>query len=169
MSRGISKGGREPLLHPSRPIPMDKQRFTLAVLTILPLVVACGSEKATGGSGSVAEQRPVTGVDWQVQGITADGATTKARGKPYLTFDAKNGRVGGRLGCNAVNATATVRTAHITLGRPSTTRMMCDASLMGTERALLGLFDSQVGYRVDHDTITLTSGNGTIVRAVAAK
>ena len=78
-------------------------------------------------------------------------------------------KVGGRLGGNAVASTATVSTGHITLGRPSTTRMMCDASLMGTERALLGLFDSQVGYRVDHDTITLTSGNGTIVRAVAAK
>ena len=150
---------------------MDKQRFTLAVLTIVPLVVACGSEKATSGSGSgsVEEQRPVTGVDWQVQGITTSGATKKAQGKPYLTFDAKNGKVGGRLGCNAVNATATVRTGHITLGRPSTTRMMCDASLMGTERALLALFDGQVDYRVDHDTLTLTSENGTIVHARADK
>ena len=148
---------------------MDKQRFTLAVLTIVPLVVACGSEKANSGSGSVDVQRPVTGVDWQVQGITTDGSARQVHGTPRLTFDAKNGKVGGRLGCNAVNATATVRAGHITLGRPSTTRMMCDASLMGTERALLGLFGSQVGYRVDHDTLTLTSGNGTIVRAVAAK
>ena len=155
---------------------MDKQRFTLAVLTIVPLVVACGSEKETGGSGAVEEQRPVTGVDWQVQGITAHGTAQQAHGTPHLTFDAasaKNtksgGKVGGRLGCNAVNATATVSTGHITLGRPSTTRMMCDASLMGTERALLGLFNGTVGYRVDHDTLTLTSGNGTIVRAVAAK
>ncbi|MEV8546205.1 META domain-containing protein [Streptomyces sp. NPDC051572] len=148
---------------------MDKQRFTLAVLTILPLVVACGSEKANSGSGSVEEQRPVTGVDWRVQGITTDGSAQQVHGTPRLTFDAKNGKVGGRLGCNAVNATATVRATQITLGRPSTTRMMCDASLMGTERALLGLFNGSVGYRVDHDTLTLTSGNGTIVRAVAAK
>jgi heat shock protein HslJ len=150
---------------------MDKQRFTLAVLTIVPLVVACGSEKATSGSssGSVAAQRPVTGVDWRVQGITVDGAAQQVHGKPWLTFDAKTGKVGGLLGCNSVGATATVSTGHITLGRPSTTRMMCDASLMGTERALLGLFGGQVSYRVDHDTITLTSGNGTIVRAVAAK
>jgi heat shock protein HslJ len=155
---------------------MDKQRFTLAVLTIVPLMVACGSEKATSGSGSVEEQRPVTGVDWRVQGITVDGSAQQVHGKPRLTFDdasAKNtksgGKVGGRLGCNAVNATATVSTGHITLGRPSTTRMMCDASLMGTERALLALFGGRVGYRVDHDTITLTSENGTIVRAVTAK
>ncbi|MFJ6085346.1 META domain-containing protein [Streptomyces sp. NPDC092369] len=148
---------------------MDTQRFTLAVLTILPLVVACGSEKATGGSGSVDAERPVTGVDWRVQDITADGTTKKAQGKPHLSFDAKSGKVGGRLGCNAVNATATVRAGHITLGRSSTTRMMCDASLMGTERSLLDLFDGRVGYRVDHDTLTLTSENGTSVRAVAAE
>ncbi|MDV7219086.1 META domain-containing protein [Streptomyces prunicolor] len=156
---------------------MDKQRFTLAVLTIVPLVVACGSEKATSGSGSgsgsgassVAAQRPVTGVDWQVQSITVNGATKNVHGKPYLAFDAKTGKVGGHLGCNAVNATATVRAGHITLGRPSTTRMMCDASLMGTERALLGLFNGQVDYRVDQDTATLTSANGTIVHARADK
>ncbi|WP_405862042.1 META domain-containing protein [Streptomyces sp. NBC_01515] len=150
---------------------MDKQRFTLAVLAIVPLVVACGSEKTTSGSGSgsVEEQRSVTDVDWQVQSITVAGSARPVHGKPYLAFDAKTGKVGGRLGCNAVNATATVRAGHITLGRPSTTRMMCDASLMGTERALLGLFNGRVDYRVDHDTATLTSANGAIVHARAAK
>ncbi|MFG2778269.1 META domain-containing protein [Streptomyces prunicolor] len=148
---------------------MDKQRFTLAVLTIVPLVVACGSEKATSGSGSVAEQRPITGVDWKVQSITMAGSAQQVHGKPWLAFDAKTGKAGGHLGCNAVNATATVRTGHITLGRPSTTRMMCDASLMGTERALLGLFGGRVDYRVDHDSATLTSENGTIVHARADK
>jgi heat shock protein HslJ len=148
---------------------MAKQRFTLAVLTVLPLVVACGSEKASGGSGSVDVQRAVTGVDWRVRSITEGGTARQVHGAPRLTFDAKSGKVGGRLGCNAVNATATVSAGRITLGRPSTTRMMCDASLMGTERALLGLFDGSVGYRVDHATLTLTSQNGTIVRAVADK
>ena len=79
------------------------------------------------------------------------------------------GKVGGRLGGTAVDATATVSTGHITLGRPSTTRMMCDASLMGTERTLLGLFNGSVGHRVDHDTLTLTSENGTIIHARAAR
>ena len=101
---------REPVPRPSRPTPMDKQRFTLAVLTIVPLVVACGSEKANSGSGSVDVQRPVTGVDWQVRGITTDGSARQVHGAPRLTFDAKTGKVGGRLGCNAVNATATVAT-----------------------------------------------------------
>lgn len=131
---------------------MDMKRLTLAVLTVLPLAVACGGSDTT----------PLFGTKWTV--------TSPSAGKQaYLTFDQKTGRVGGRLGCNAVDATATVRAGHITLGRPSTTRMMCDASLMGTERSLLALFGGQVGYRVDHDTLTLTSGNGRIVHAVADK
>lgn len=123
-------------------------------------MVACDREKTTSGSGSG---------DWQVQSITVAGSARPVHGKPHLAFDAKTGKVGGRLGRNAVNATATVRAGHITLGRPSTTRMMCDASLMGTERALLGLFNGRVDYRVDHDTATLTSANGAIVHARVAK
>ncbi|WP_458244615.1 META domain-containing protein [Streptomyces sp. MAI_2237] len=148
---------------------MDTQRLTLAVLTLVPLAVACGSEKADGGSGSVAVERPVTGVDWSVRDITVNGTTGVAHGSPYLSFDAKTHKAAGRLGCNHVDATATVRAGHIALGRPMTTRMMCDASLMQTERALLGLFHHTVGYRVDHDTLTLTSTNGLKVRAVVRK
>ncbi|MER7923856.1 MULTISPECIES: META domain-containing protein [unclassified Streptomyces] len=55
----------------------------------------------------------------------------------------------------------------MTLGRPSATRMMCDASLMGTERALPGLLIGRFDHRVDHDDTALTSENGRIVRTVA--
>lgn len=64
---------------------------------------------------------------------------------------------------------ATVRDGHITLGAAKTTRMMCDGSLMDTEKTLLGLFDGTVGYELDHRTLTLTSANGTVVSAVAGK
>jgi heat shock protein HslJ len=131
---------------------MDKQRLTLAVLTVLPLAVACGSPDIT----------PLYGTEWTVTSPHADR-------RAHLTFDEKTGKVGGRLGCNLVSATATVRDGHITLGRPTTTRMMCDASLMKTERTLLGLFDGTVSYRVDHDNLTLTSANGTRVHATAEK
>ena len=52
------------------------------------------------------------------------------------------------LGCNSVTAKATVRDGHITLGRAGTTRKMCSASLMSTEKSLLKLFDSTVKYQV---------------------
>ncbi|MEV5463493.1 META domain-containing protein [Streptomyces sp. NPDC002788] len=254
----------------------QKQRMTLTAAAVLvPLMAACGSEKADSGSGSVGAERPVTGVRWSVDSVTAGGKTHKAPtgahvtidsgraegsfgcnnfsaeatvdgdrvrlgktmatemacankpmafeetlaralsdqelkarvksdrltlttgkgdtvhlskaedaplsgtkwtvttpradGRAHLTFDAKKGTVSGSLGCNKVNAKATVRDGHITLGPPATTRMMCEDSLMADEKTLLRLFDGKLKYGVDHQTLTLTSENGTLVRAVAER
>ncbi|WP_405624057.1 META domain-containing protein [Streptomyces sp. NBC_00076] len=151
-----------------------KPLITTAAVALIPLAAACGNEKAGSGgeqadSGAVGAEQPVTDVRWNIDSVTAKGKTHKTDSNAHLTFDKKTGKVGGRLGCNHVNAKATVRDGHITLGTPATTRMMCDASLMETERALLSLFDGKVGYRVDQETLTLTSTNGTSVRAVAAE
>ncbi|MCT7352469.1 META domain-containing protein [Streptomyces sp. 15-116A] len=89
--------------------------------------------------------------------------------RAHLTFDKDEGTVSGNLGCNDVNAKATVRDGRIILGPPAATRMMCEDSLMDGERALMKLFDGTVEYRIDHRTLTLTSENGTSVRAVAAR
>ncbi|MEU0249469.1 META domain-containing protein [Streptomyces sp. NPDC006235] len=107
-----------------------------------------------------AKDAPLSGTKWTV-------TTPDTDGRAHLTFDAKKGTVSGSLGCNKVNAEATVRDGDITLGRPATTRMMCEDSLMSGEKALLRLFDGKLKYGVDHQTLTLTSENGTRVRAVA--
>ncbi|MFB6850280.1 META domain-containing protein [Streptomyces sp. NPDC056373] len=254
----------------------QKQRMTLtAAAMLVPLLAACGSENAGGGSGSVGAGKPITGVRWNVDSVTADGRTQKAPsdahmtidkgraegslgcnnfsaeatvdgdrvrlgktratemacedtpvafettlakalsgqdlkattdddrltlttgegdtvrltkakdtplagtewtvttpdadGRAHLTFDEKKGTVSGSLGCNKVNAKATVRDGHITLGPPATTRMMCEDSLMDAEKKLLRLFDGKPKYEVDHQTLTLTSENGVSVRAVAER
>ncbi|MEU6545756.1 META domain-containing protein [Streptomyces sp. NPDC046859] len=108
------------------------------------------------------EAAPLKGTEWTVTSPDADG-------RAHLTFDAKTGQVSGSLGCNRVKAAATVRDGSITLGTASTTRMMCDTSLMTAEKKLLGLFDGTVKYRVDHRTLTLTSENGETVHATAGK
>lgn len=254
----------------------QKQRMTLtAAAMLVPLMAACGSEKADSGSGSVGAGKQVTGVRWSVDSVTADGRTQKAPagahvtidkgraegsfgcnnfsaaatvdgdrvrlgrtmatemacenkpmafekslarafsgqelkakvdddrltlttgrgdtvhlteaedaplagtrwtvtapeadGRAHLTIDEKKGTVSGSLGCNKVNAKATVRDGYITLGPPATTRMMCEDSLMTVEKTLLRLFDGKLKYGVDQQTLTLTSGNGTSVRAVAER
>lgn len=108
------------------------------------------------------ESAPLKGTKWTITSPDTDG-------KAHLTFDEKTGQVSGSLGCNKVKADATVRDGRITLGTASTTRMMCDTSLMDTEKTLLGLFDSTVKYGLDHRTLTLTSGNGESVNATAAE
>jgi heat shock protein HslJ len=115
-----------------------------------------------GDTVRLAEARdaPLHGTKWTV---TTPGTDSRA----HLTFDDEKGRVFGSLGCNHVNAKATVRNGHITLGVPSTTRMMCEDSLMASEKTLLRAFNGTLRYGVDHRILTLTSENGTSVRAVA--
>ncbi|NJP51962.1 META domain-containing protein [Streptomyces sp. SBST2-5] len=107
-----------------------------------------------------SEDAPLKGTEWTV-------TTPDTRSRAHLTFDPEENTVAGSLGCNEVNAEATVRDGHITLGVPAVTRMMCEDSLMDSERTLMKLFDSTVEYRIDHRTLTLTSENGISVRAVA--
>ncbi|MFI9150682.1 META domain-containing protein [Streptomyces sp. NPDC053367] len=253
---------------------MDKQRLTLAALTLLPLLAACGTEKP--GGDAVAAGPDVTGVRWAVTDVTVDGRTSKApagahlrigadgradgslgcngfgsdadldgdriafkglgatemacdgvparfeqtladtltdgsltarvrdgnltlttadgdrvrlteqrptalsgtrwqitrpaaNGRAHLVFDTAKGTLSGSLGCNRVNAEATVRDGRITLGSLATTRMMCEASLMNTERSIERVLDGGVDYRIDARTLTLTSENGESLTAVAAE
>ncbi|MFI8188305.1 META domain-containing protein [Streptomyces sp. NPDC085946] len=107
-----------------------------------------------------ARPAPLHGTTWTITGTG---------GRARLTFDDAKDTVSGRLGCNHVTARAAVRDGHITVGAPSTTRMMCEDSLMDTEKRLLRLFDGRLRYAVDHRTLTLTSDDGTSVRAVAER
>ncbi|MFI2427606.1 META domain-containing protein [Streptomyces sp. NPDC018955] len=109
---------------------------------------------------SRAKDTPLYGTEWTV-------VTPATDGRAHLTFDEEEGTVAGRLGCNHVNAEATVRDGHITLGKPYLTRMMCEDSLMDVEKALTKLFTGTADYRIEGRTLTLTSENGTRVRAVA--
>ncbi|MEU8728797.1 META domain-containing protein [Streptomyces tendae] len=112
---------------------------------------------------SRSEDASLYGTKWVVD---APGRQD-GKGRAHLTFDRDAKTVSGRLPCNHVNAGATVSDGRITLGAPSTTRMMCEGSLMDAEKRLLGLFDGKVQYRIDQGTLTLTSEDGATVRAVA--
>ncbi|MEV4043569.1 META domain-containing protein [Streptomyces sp. NPDC049744] len=114
---------------------------------------------------SKSEDAGLHGTKWAVDTPGHQGG----EGRAHLTFDQEAKTVSGRLPCNRVNAKATVSDGRITLGTPSTTRMVCEGSLMDAEKRLLGLFDGKVDYRIDQETLTLTSEDGTTVRAVAER
>ncbi|MEW2161478.1 META domain-containing protein [Streptomyces sp. NPDC007084] len=126
----------------------------------------------SGDRVSLTKERdaPLRGTKWTVTALgDKNAAHSLPKGTDAYFVLGENGTLGGRLGCNHVSARATVRDGHITLGPARTTRMMCDRSLMRTEKTLLELFDGRVSYTVDHRGATLTSGNGTTVHAVAAQ
>nr|WP_055533045.1 META domain-containing protein [Streptomyces graminilatus] len=98
---------------------------------------------------------------------SAVGAPLPSGAQAYLVFDKEKGTVSGKAGCNNVSAEATVSDGTITFGSPSTTRRMCDGSLMETEKAFLKIFDSKVKYEINQGSLSLTSANGTTADATA--
>ncbi|MET8946595.1 META domain-containing protein [Streptomyces sp. NPDC004542] len=136
-----------------------KRRITrTAAAALVPLAVACGGERA--GSGSVAVRQPVTGVDWRVDSVTADGALHRAPASARLRID-EGGRAAGNLGCNQFSARATVRGDRITFGDLRTTRMACDRPRMTFERTLARALAGQtLTVRTDDGKLTATNGHG---------
>jgi heat shock protein HslJ len=108
------------------------------------------------------QDTPLYGTEWT---LTEPGPA----GRAHLTFDRDAKTVTGRLPCNRVTAPATVSDGRITLGAPTTTRMMCEDSLMDAEKRILRLFEGRADYRIVQDTLTLTSEDGDTVRAVAGR
>jgi heat shock protein HslJ len=136
-----------------------KQRMTLATAALLvPLAVACGTQKAE--SGAVAVQEPVTGIEWRVVSVTAGGTTHRAPAVARLRIDAE-GRAAGNLGCNTFSAPATVQGDRITFGALRTTKMACDSARMAFERILAGALGGQtLTGTADDGTLTLTNSHG---------
>ncbi|MFD8534532.1 META domain-containing protein [Streptomyces rubrogriseus] len=150
--------------------PADFEKSLGRALTTGPLTTRSEGDRLTLTTAdgdtvrlSRSEDASLHGTKWVVDAPGRKGDEGRAR----LTFDQDAKTVSGRLPCNHVNARATVSDGRITLGTPSTTRMMCEGSLMAAEKRLLGLFDGKVDYRIDHETLTLTSEDGVTVRAVA--
>lgn len=126
----------------------------------------------TGDTIHLTEEKaaPLDGTKWTITtlGDTNTVSPLPSAAEAYLVLDQKKGTVSGKAGCNNVSAEATVSDGTITFGSPSTTRRMCDGSLMEAEKKLLNLFDGKATYKIDHRTMTLTSANGAIVSATAA-
>lgn len=150
--------------------PADFEKSLGRALTAGPLTTGSEGDRLTLTTAdgdtvrlSRPEDAPLHGTKWALDVPGQKGGKGRAR----LTFDQGAKTVSGRLPCNHVNARATVSDGRITLGAPSTTRMMCEGSLMDAEKRLLGLFDGKIDYRIDHETLTLTSEDGVTVHAVA--
>ncbi|MEU6670586.1 META domain-containing protein [Streptomyces sp. NPDC046727] len=137
-----------------------KQRMLLAAASVLvPLTLACGS-----GEGAQAGQ-PVTGIDWRVDSLTAADGTTRHAPAVARIRIGTDGMATGNLGCNRFSARATVAGDRITIGDLRATKMACAPARMDFERALARtLTTGTLTARVDDGKLTLTDGDGDLVR-----
>nr|WP_244320303.1 MULTISPECIES: META domain-containing protein [Streptomyces] len=103
---------------------------------------------------------PLTGVEWRVVSVTADGATHRAPLAARLLLR-DDGTATGNLGCNSFSAPATLRGDRVTFGQLRTTRMACDESRMAFERLLGGLLGGRaLSVAPGHGKLTLTTSHG---------
>lgn len=123
------------------------------------------SEKGDTVTFTAEPDAPLVGTAWTVTALNDRQTTTslpkEAVGKARLTFT-KDGHLRGSLGCNNVTATAKAADGKITFGTPTTTRKMCPAPVMKTEKALLAVLDGGTAtYEVDHRALTVTGKDGS--------
>ncbi|MFE2353031.1 META domain-containing protein [Streptomyces parvulus] len=149
--------------------PVEFEKSLGRALTTGPLTTESAGDRLTFTTSegdtvklSKTEDASLYGTEWTVTGPAGKDRTR-------LTFDPEARTVAGRLPCNRLNAEATVSDGRITVGAPSTTRMMCEGSLMDAEKRMLSFLKGPVEYRIDQGTLTLTSEDGTTVRAEAGR
>ncbi|MBQ0827901.1 META domain-containing protein [Streptomyces tagetis] len=143
---------------------LSEGRIRLSEVTSTEMACENTSTEFEGTLSRTLTQGPLTPRAEDGGGLTL---TTPAGDTVRLSEERGGGTAAAGLRGNHVRAGATVRDGHITLGRASTTRMMCEDSLMDTEKRLTSLFDGGAAHRVDQRNSPLTSQNGAVVRAGA--
>ncbi|MFC7866669.1 META domain-containing protein [Streptomyces murinus] len=137
---------------------MKRTKVPAALALLLPLTVACGA--APAHSGAVTVDEPLTGVEWRVVSVTAQGATHPAPASARLLVR-DDGTAAGNLGCNGFSAPVTLRGDGVTFGPLRTTKMACDDARMAFERLLGGLLGGQaLTGTPDQGKLTLTTSHG---------
>ncbi|MFF5144178.1 META domain-containing protein [Streptomyces sp. NPDC013157] len=137
---------------------MTPARAVAAGLIAL-LAVACGSERG----GTVGTGPSVTGIDWTVDSVTADGTTHRAPAPAHVRIE--DGRAAGSLGCNRFSGTAQITGDQIRLSHVRTTRMACDDARMTFERTLSRTLTSgPLTMTGEGGKLTLTASGGDRVQ-----
>ncbi|WP_156723481.1 META domain-containing protein [Streptomyces apocyni] len=117
-----------------------------------------------GDTVELAEEKPapLKGTKWTVTAFAEDDGESfvslppAAEGKAHFRI-AKDGTVGGNLGCNDFTSKAEITDTELTFELPvTTTRKMCEKGQMTAEDRLRKVFDGTVQYEVKHHAIVLT-------------
>ncbi|MEU0392336.1 META domain-containing protein [Streptomyces sp. NPDC006208] len=125
-----------------------------------------------GDAIALTEEKPaaLVGTKWSVtsllSGDTARSLPAGTENKAHLTF-AKDGTVGGSLGCNRFSSTAEISGDTITFGKIAATRKLCPGPEMTVERELMEVLSGKVTYDLSHRSLSLTAADGKGLAATA--
>ena len=98
----------------------------------------------------------LVGADWVVEDINSGGVVEGSR--VSLAFDAAEGRIGGRSGCNAFGADYSVGGEGIGFGPVMSTEIACKESLMMQERRFYDALALINAYTIDESGALVLTG-----------
>jgi heat shock protein HslJ len=107
---------------------------------------------------------PLEATPWRL--VELDGKAVPAddpQAFATLQFDAVNKRVTGSGGCNRISAQYEVAGDKLHIGPLAATRMMCPQPTMGTETGFFTALGSVTSYKIDGNTLSLFSADGTVL------
>ena len=132
---------------------MKKNLVWISLLVIVALSACSGSSS------------PSLVGDWKLVSYNSTPALPEV--DTNITFDAE--RMGGSVGCNSFGGDYKVSGATITFGPVMSTMMACDEKIMQQEGSVLGTFVETVNFKMDGNTLTITSTDGKSTAVLVKK
>ena len=118
--------------------------------------------------GVATPDQPLEGTSWVLDGIVSGDAVSSVPSGVTAAIQIADGRVQVNTGCNTGGGMAAFTQSSITFGPISLTKMACPPDVMGVEIAVMAVLSGTVGYAIDADALTLTSGDhGLTFRATS--
>lgn len=110
--------------------------------------------------------RPLEGTHWILDGITSGDTASSVPEGVTAALTITDGQMQIQTGCNRGNATVEATATTLTIGPMALTRMACPPDATAVELAVTRVLTGKVGYAIEADVLTLTSGTqGLTLRA----
>src|SRR5690242_20537597 len=132
--------------------------IALAGAGLLLTLAACGNETPAGGGS-------LTGNAYLSTSVTEDGKPKTLAGNTRVRLDfADDDRLNANAGCNSMQAPVSTGGGKLTLKEPAAmTDMGCPGGRQQQDTWLLEFLQQKPSWKLDGDTLTLTTGRTTIV------
>lgn len=135
---------------------------SLVLLTgLLLAVTACGEESAAPPSGPSADT--LRGRTFLSTAVTENGKPrTLVQGTKVSLWFSDDGRLVANAGCNSMQGAVNTSDGKIAVKDLSMTEMGCDGPRHAQDDWLAKLLNGSPGWRVEADTLTVSSGTATL-------
>ena len=134
-------------------------------LILLPMLLICALALSACGSTNA-----LAGTSWTLVSYGDPANPTAAVSGVDTNLDfAKDGTLGGSMGCNGFGGDYKVKGSQIVFGSLVSTEMACDEPRMSQETGTFAVMSGTVDYSINGNSLTITSADGSRVLNLTKK